>query len=244
MRDICYTPNDIKLSIVISIFNSHEATRRQIEHFKKLDLPDDWEIIFMDNGSTPPLYFPDHGLKNFNIYPTNIKIPWSQPYARCVGAQIAKGEYLLFTDIDHFFPQETIDYIKDFSGDKLMFKRRFAILTEDGDISQEKDDLIKYGMPPARYKKRKTMNHYHTNSFVMKRKIFIELGGFRRRYWFSGVHDLEDSAFYSIYNRRHKKRGYLPAEITRHKILCFPGTHEDPMKLFHHLNRFGESKPK
>ncbi len=244
MNDICYTPDKIKISIIISVFNSHEAARRQIEHFKKLNLPKDWEIIFMDNGSEPRLLFPDHGLKNFNIYPTAIKIPWSQPYAKNVAAQIAKGEYVLMTDIDHFFPPETIEYIKNFTGDKLMFRRRFAILDKNGNISQKKEDLLEHGMPEKRYNKRGVRNHYHTNSFVLKRKIFIELGGFRKKYWFDGVHSLEDSSFYTTYNRQSRRGKYKPAEITKHKILCFPGTHEDPMGLFHKLNRFGKSEGK
>lgn len=244
MNDISYTPDKIKVSIIISIFNSHEVVRRQIEHFKKLDLPDDWEIIFMDNGSTPRLLFPDHGLKNFNIYPTAIKIPWSQPYAKNVAVQIAKGEYILITDIDHFFPQKTIDFIKNFSGDKLLFKRQFAILDENGDISQSKEDLIKYGMKEDIYKRRGVRNNLHTNSFIMKRRIFIELNGFKKKYWFSGVHDLEDSSFYTTCNRYARRGKCKPAEFTKHKIFCFPGVHDDPMGLFHHLNRFGESKPK
>ena len=244
MNDVFYTPDKMKVTIIISIFNSHEAARRQIEHFKKLNLPDDWEIIFMDNGSEPRLYFPDHGLKNFNIYPTGIKIPWSQPYAKNVAAQIAKGEYLLITDADHFFPEDTIEYINNFTGDKLLFKRQFAILTEDGEISQNKHDLLKYGMKKDRYKRRGVSNHQHNNSFVIKKRIFKELGGFKKKYWFSGIHDFEDSSFYTTCNRYARKGRCLPAEVTKFKILCFPGTHEDPIGLFHHLNRFGESKPK
>jgi len=45
----------IKLSIIIPVLNSHEIVRRQIEHFKKMDLPDDIELIIVDDGSDPPL---------------------------------------------------------------------------------------------------------------------------------------------------------------------------------------------
>ena len=45
----------MKLSIIIPVLNSHEIVRRQIEHFKKMDLPDDIELIIVDDGSDPPL---------------------------------------------------------------------------------------------------------------------------------------------------------------------------------------------
>jgi len=245
MNDISYTPDNIKVSIIISVYNSHDVALRQIKHFKKLNLPDDWEIIFMDDGSEPPLYFPDHGLKNFNVYPTGIKIPWSQPYAKNMAAQIAKGEYLLITDIDHFFPEETIEYIKTFTGDKLMFRRRFAVLTEDGDITQEKEELFKYGMTKERYAKRGVKNNYHTNSFLLKRRIFIELGGFGKKYWFDGVHSLEDSKFFTAYRKRSSRGIYKEAEIS-HEIFTYPGAGEgqDPNNLFHKLKRFEQSENK
>jgi len=45
----------IKLSIIIPVLNSHEIVRRQIAHFKKMNLPDDVELIIVDDGSDPPL---------------------------------------------------------------------------------------------------------------------------------------------------------------------------------------------
>jgi len=45
----------MKLSIIIPVLNSHEIVRRQIEHFRKMDLSDDVELIIIDDGSDPPL---------------------------------------------------------------------------------------------------------------------------------------------------------------------------------------------
>ena len=47
--------DNIRLSIIIPVLNSHEIVRRQIEHFKKMNLPDDVELIIVDDGSDPPL---------------------------------------------------------------------------------------------------------------------------------------------------------------------------------------------
>lgn len=48
-------PDNIKLSIIIPVLNSHEIVRRQIKHFKRMDLPDDVELIIVDDGSDPPV---------------------------------------------------------------------------------------------------------------------------------------------------------------------------------------------
>ena len=43
----------MKLSIVIAILNSHEIVRRQLLFLKKMDLPNDIEVVFVDDGSRP-----------------------------------------------------------------------------------------------------------------------------------------------------------------------------------------------
>ena len=102
----------MKVSIVSAVLDSHEVVRRQILHFKKMDLPDDVEIIFVDDGSNPPLAFPDCGLKAFTIYATGNKGKWTQPAARNYGARKAKGEFLLVTDIDHILSRKLIETVR------------------------------------------------------------------------------------------------------------------------------------
>jgi len=50
----------MKVSVIIAVLNSHEVVRRQIEHFKKMELSSDVEIILVDDGSNPPLGFFDY----------------------------------------------------------------------------------------------------------------------------------------------------------------------------------------
>jgi len=47
--------DNIRLSIIIPVLNSHEIVRRQIEHFRKMNLSDDVELIIVDDGSIPSL---------------------------------------------------------------------------------------------------------------------------------------------------------------------------------------------
>ena len=45
----------VRVSIVISVYNSHGAMRRQMRYLASLGLPGDVEIIIADDGSSPPL---------------------------------------------------------------------------------------------------------------------------------------------------------------------------------------------
>jgi glycosyltransferase involved in cell wall biosynthesis len=88
----------MKLSVIVSILNSHEIVRRQILHWEKMDIPDGVEIIYLDDGSYPPLLF-ETELKNFTIHPTEDYRPWTTGFARNTGAKLAKGEFLLMTEM-------------------------------------------------------------------------------------------------------------------------------------------------
>jgi len=114
----------MKLSIIISVLNSHEIVRRQLLHFKKMDLPEDIEIIFIDDGSNPPLTH-DGSLKNFTMYATNDKRPWTVELARNLGARVADGEYLLMTDIDYIIPRDAIEAVYTLKEDKGRFHRQY-----------------------------------------------------------------------------------------------------------------------
>ena len=60
----------MKVSIVIAILDSHEIVRRQLLHFDKMRLPDDVEVIFVDDGSRPPLLKKGSLNFNFSLYYT------------------------------------------------------------------------------------------------------------------------------------------------------------------------------
>lgn len=83
----------MRLSIVIAVLNSHEIVRRQILHYEKMAIPDGVEILFIDDGSYPPITS-DTKLKNFAIYATKDYRPWTVELARNFGIKKARGEYI------------------------------------------------------------------------------------------------------------------------------------------------------
>jgi len=221
----------IKLSIIFTVYNSHEIVRRQIEYFKKMNLPDDIEIIIMDDESNPSLNFPNHGLKNFYIYRTGNKAPWTQALARNQSIEKAKAELLLFTDIDHFFPIETILASRDFDGDKMMFNRQYGIIDENGVFHQSKKILKLYG-----HKRNSVRKNRHNNSFVIRKSIYKRLGGYKEKYWKNRFHRSGDSSFFSRYESA-ARRGKFKPSVTNNIIYTFPASNADPFKLFHNLSR-------
>jgi hypothetical protein len=212
-----------------------------------MKLPDDVEILFMDDGSNPAIVVENPGLPNFRIYPTGDYRPWTQGLARNLGARIALGEYLFFTDIDHIISHEAIEAVREFDGDKMVFPRHFGILNSRGNVTQDLDTLMKFGMNKERYKRRKLEGGFHTNTFAMKKSIFVEMDGFDPDHCQSGFHVggkymSEERDFYLRYSR-HVKRGLYKEEVIGPKIYAYPigrfleDGQENPHGLFHGTSR-------
>jgi glycosyltransferase involved in cell wall biosynthesis len=229
------------LSIIIPVLDSHEILRRQVLHFKKMNLPDDVEIIIMDDGSVPPLEYTEW-LKNYTIYPTYDTRPWTSSLARNKAAEfLAKGDYFLMVDVDYILPRKAIDAARVFTGDKMRFKREFGILDENGDFRQDIPTLLAWGLDPERVAKRGVRLPPHPNVFCMKREIFFEMGGYEdrvgRRYPLR-----EDNAFKAVWTKRVID-GKSVEHPYRPTIYMFPNgqycgdADYNPFGYFHTLSR-------
>lgn len=243
----------MKVSIVIAILNSHKVVVRQIRHFKNMNLPDDVEIIFVDDGSNPPLYYQDCGLRNFKILFTNDKRPWTQGLARNMGAKEARGEYLFFTDIDHIITREAIEDVRNFNGDKMSFHRYFGILDKRGNIISDMKSMLDFGLDPARVHGRRGVSENgeilagtHSNTYAIRKSIFEKIGGYYPRYCqnlfhVGGHYQSEESKFNSMFNRMCYAREAKGAEVGS-KIYHYPVSkfrkdgNNNPFGLFHKLS--------
>lgn len=243
----------MKLSIIIAFYNSHGAVARQVKYFAAMNLPDDIEFIFVDDGSNPPHKLEDyHLLKNLQIHYTNDKRPWTQGLARNAGAQIAKGEYLLMTDIDHILSYEAIMDSYHFTGNKMIFPRFFAVLLEDGTLSQDTDVLINFGLDPAKIaSKRGLYASVHGNTFCLKKETFIELGMYDPKHCTYGHHagsrQGEDGVLNHRWNHWAAKRGIVSSLGSKTYIFPIGRFHvkEDPNPhgLFHDLSQALTQQP-
>jgi len=232
----------MKLSIIVAVLDSHEIVRRQILHYWGMRFPrPDVEVIFMDDGSDPPLHFPCDTVR---IIPTNDFRPWTWAVARNSGAKIARGEYLLMTDIDYIIPQEALDAALAFTGDKMRFKREFGVLDKQGQISQDHEVLKAYGLSAERLASKGVKMPPHPNNFLMRRELFLEMGGYLEDRVGQPYPQREDGEF----KRRWMswvEQGKCHDSNHRPTLLMFPNgqfcaggdVDSDPMNLFHKLTR-------
>ena len=230
----------MKLSIVTAVLNSHEIVRRLITYYNKMNLPDNVEIIFMDDGSDPPL---TGSMGKVRIHPTHDCRSWSEHVARNAGAKIARGEYLFMIDADYIIPRETIDIALKFDGDKMVFKRRFGILNPQGELIYDKATLQRWGLLRKWHRKNKRVGG-HRSQYVMSKKFFNRLGGYRE--------DLAGKAypngggpgqhfFWKWRKAEHKGKCTTHNEVPT--VFMFPngkfcGERDyNPFNLFHNLKR-------
>ncbi len=197
-------------------------------HFNKMNLKD-VEIIIVDDGSEPPI--PEAS------YQTGNKLAWTQGLGRNLGASKAKGEYLLMTDIDHIISREAIEDALAFTGNKMIFRRQIAILDENGDIRQDKETLKDWG-----YEKDKLDASVHGNTFVIKKSIFDELGGYDERHSLVGYHPIskkgDDCYFNSKWNRKYQIAPVMGRDIYMFPIGRFRTDGDlNPKGLFHNLSQ-------
>ncbi len=230
----------MKLSIIISIYQSYEIVRRQIEHFKKMNLSDKVEFIFVDDGSNPPI---TGEMKNLTFYQTNNNLAWTQGLGRNLGASKAKGEYLFMTDIDHIISKGAIEDALEFNGNRMMFRRQIGVLDENGDLKQDKETLLDWG-----YESDRLSASVHGNTFVIKKSIFEELGGYDEKACTWGYHPAsrrgDDCFFNSKWNRAFRGvvcpygRDIYMFPIGRYNKDC----NLNPKGFFHNLSQIKQER--
>ena len=122
------------------------------------------------------------------IIKTNDTQPWTQPKARNIGASKAKGDVLLFTDIDHVIDRKAVEFGRNFKYDYGRFYRELGVLDSDGNLTQDPDVLIGWGVPE---KKAKGDLHIgcHIMSQYIKSNVFNKVGGFREKLGSHPTHD-------------------------------------------------------
>jgi hypothetical protein len=238
----------MKVSIIISILNSHEILKRHLLHFKEMNLPDDVEFIFLDDGSYPSLKN-TVGLKNVMIYPTNDDRPWAVGLARNLGAELAMGDYYLMTDIDYIISREAVETVRNFTGHKLRFKRQFGILDEEGSFTQDFDELRKWGLLESRIQERGLNLPPHPNNFAMRKDIYWMLGGYDESKMHLPYPKCTDDGGFKGRWSGALKEGKVREETadTRPTLYMFPSgqfcgdVDYNPFGFFHNLSRKNEA---
>lgn len=234
----------MKLSVIIPVLNSHEIVRRQLLHFDKIGIPDDTEVILVDDGSDPAIEADARPW--LRIHATHDTRPWTWPVARNAGAKLARGEWLLMADLDHIITREFIDKARTFDGDHIRINREFAVLDKNGDLTQDRHVLKVYGMPDH-YKLQFTP---HRNQFAMRRSLYERMGGYREDRIGKPYPQREDGDFAKLWRQLYEAgeiRDFddLVGYDKRPILYMFPNgkyceggdVDTNPFNLFHTLSR-------
>ena len=228
----------VKLSVVIAVLESYEVVRRQLLHFNRMNLEYEAEFIIVDDGSAPPIasFIIEHNAYDFSrlnyvIIETGDLRPWSQPCARNLGADIAVSNKLLMTDIDHILTEEAIRYCIDSDDDKVMFPRKYGVLNTVGQVTQDRGTLASYGLDSDEVS---LYNGHHYNTFMMKKEIFDELGGYNESY--CGKYGGDDTDFSRRYRSLFDK-GKVKPHVMGPDIFVYPDPAKDKRRIFHSLRR-------
>jgi hypothetical protein len=165
-----------------------------------------------------------------------------------MGASMAKGEYLFFTDIDHIISREALMESLIFTGDKMVFPRYYGILDENGNVVCDIASMLSFGLDPKRVRTRRGFlcGGFHGNTYLIRKVVFDMIGGYDRRYCESGFHvggrfTSEESKFNVKYMHLVYAGKVQGAKIGP-KIYCYPvgkfrldGNH-NPFGMFHGLS--------
>jgi len=227
----------MKLSIITSVLDSHEIVRRQELHYKMMNIPN-VEIIYIDDGSEPPLEF------GFKLLRTNDKRAWTEHTAQNMAARQAKGEYLFFIDVDYIVPYHTIIKALQFNGDRMNIWRKFGILNEDGLICSDWRTLKDFGLKRKYYEAQFKKQLTHRNQFLIRKDLFFELGCYDEKRvgkWFKT--GSPDSQFWNTWQRAEKD-GKVKLSSDRLEVFMYPTgrfnereDRQNPFGLFHNLKR-------
>lgn len=225
----------IRLSLIIPVLNSHEILRRQLLHLEREGLPDDSELILVDDGSDPPIE--NTSSLPVQILRTNDKRPWTWALARNLGARSARGDWLLMYDLDHIATRVLMEFVLTRDEVRVGFHREFGVLDERGILTQDYGVLESYGMLPG-----KTLRvDPHHNSFAMRKDLFWKLGGYDEDRVGKSYPQGEDSAFWKRWKAYRDEQGV--EDCTGPTLFMFPtgrfcgDVDYNPHGLFHDLSR-------
>ncbi len=227
----------IQASLIIPVLDSHEIVRRQLMYFNQI-IPTDWEVILLDDGSEPSLQAPSGVRYALQIVPTHNQTRWTQGLARNLGARLARGRYLLMTDIDHVISAAAVRAVAAFRSDRMVFPRQYGVLDERGQLRTDDTTLVQYGLDLALRASRVPAVAVHQNTFAIDKQVFLVAldGGYDAQLCGRGHYGGDDIELNERYGRL-VEAGHVSPDCLGPSVYVFPDPTGDRLELFHSLSR-------
>jgi len=173
----------VNINVVVPCYNGREFIPVFFDSIARLIIPDNLllHLILVDNGSADDSLTL---LKKFSLEQKKIEITVlelcsvkSSYAARNFGANYAKCDYLLFTDIDCFFPDDyfikLIEFIEEGSSDFVMAGNVLLRLSNMANVFECYDYLLGFNLQA--YSREKTGVTANT---IVPYNVFLQQGGF------------------------------------------------------------------
>jgi GT2 family glycosyltransferase len=172
----------IRYSIIVPVKEINEYIEEHIARFKSLARRD-VELIILPNSQTK---LP--GFKNVSFHSTGRVSP---AIKRDVGAEISRGEFLVFLDDDAFFDDSYFSILDSFYKDHPQSaiggpgitpkdnsprQKASGAVYEDGLLSSDSHRYLSKGSL-------RNVDDWPSVNFSIPRIVFIEVGGFDQHYW-------------------------------------------------------------
>lgn len=202
----------VKYSIIIPVKAINDYIRETVSHIQTLD-SNEWELIILPN---------EFDLDEWND--SRIRIISSGRVGpadkRDLGASFARGEFLVFLDDDSYPNSDLLKVATPYFKDARVVAIGGPAITPPNDSFWQKVSgavfLSKFsGGNPERYipiGEEKEIYDWPSVNFIVKKKDFIEIGGFSSPYWPG-----EDTKLcLDLLNKTGKKIIYVPSLIVWH----------------------------
>lgn len=180
----------VKVSVIVPVWNDERRVVKCINALKNQQfVPEAYEIIIIDNGSTDRTFEEIQGIKGITVL-QELK-PGSYA-ARNKGLSVAKGHYVAFTDSDCVPDKNWLASLIECA------KTQRDIGVVAGDVSFFKDEADEIDDASLAYESFFSMNQEEyarkgvciTANWLSKKKTLLELGGFNAKLKSGGDHDM------------------------------------------------------
>ena len=176
-----------KVSIIIITYNGKQLLEKCLESLFKINY-NNFEVIIVDNNSTDSTI--EFITKN---YPSIIiiKLDSNKGFAEPnnIGTKTAKGEYFLFLNNDTVVtPNFISNMIKVMEMDRTIGICQSLLLKPDESIDSSGDFIDKLGIvynSTTKIKEIRNISSARGASMLIQKRIFNELGGFDKKFFFS-----------------------------------------------------------
>lgn len=220
-------------SFIIPVYNRPDELAENLESLTHLSF-NDFEVVIIEDGSK---------IKSdqvVNVYKSRLHINYhfkkneGPSIGRNVGANLAKGEFLIFVDSDCIMPPQYLDVINDQLNDETdvfggpdRAHESFTPLQKAINFSMT--SLLTTGGIRGQ---KKSVDRYYPRSFNLgiKRSVFLEMGGFPK----TKMHPGEDMVF----GIELIKRGYTTQYI--HDAHVFHKRRTSIKQFYHQIRKFGK----